>query len=579
MARSAAIRDAVAGLLALAALSCVARAAPAAGDDGASASAPAVVLDHARILSADGTSWRDDHALLVRDGRIAAIAESGALEAPDGAPRIDLGGRALLPGLIDLHTHLLLHPYDETPWDEQVLKEPLELRTIRATVAARATLEAGFTTIRELGTEGAGFADVALRDSIRLGIVVGPRIFAATRAIVASGCYGPQGFDPRVPIPKGAEEADGADGVRRAVRGQIAAGADWIKLYADYRRRPDEAATPTFSEAELRAAVDEAASAGRKVSVHATTDAGIARAVAAGVATVEHGDGVSDATLARMKEQGVALVPTLAAVEALALQSGWKRGSPPPPRLARALDAVRRAHAAGVTIGCGSDAGVFAHGTNAREIELLCQAGLTPAEALRAATATAAGVLGRADLGTIAVGARADLLAVDGDPLLDPAALRQVAFVVTDGIPRVDRRAVAPAAAEAKAAALAFCARFLADYSQPDFDAVERAFAPDASIAFEDVASGRCQTLSAARFVTAVREHREQQGALREWIEGEATVLVDDAIATVWAPFRLESARGAGRGVDVFQLIRLGDGWRIGALAWTFRAQPAGNAR
>jgi imidazolonepropionase-like amidohydrolase len=547
---------------------------------GAGASAPVLVLDHARVLAADGRSWRDDCAVLVRGGAIAAVARSAELATPDGALRLDLDGRALVPGLIDLHTHLLLHPYDETSWDEQVLKEPLELRTLRAGAAARATLEAGFTTIRELGTEGAGFADVALRDSIANGTLVGPRIFASTRAIVASGCYGPLGYEPRANVPKGAEEADGADAVRKAVRGQIAAGADWVKLYADYRRRNGEAATPTFSEAELRAAVEEAASAGRRVAVHATTDEGMRRAVTAGAATIEHGDGASDATLALMKERGAALVPTLAAVEALALQSGWTPDQEPPPRLVRAQEVVRRAHAAGVTIACGSDAGVFAHGRNVREIELMAEAGLTPAEALRAATSTAAQLLRRDDLGRIELGATADLVALDGDPLADVGALRKVALVVKAGVVEVDRRGAAtPTGSEAeRGGALDFCRRFLADYSKPDFDAVEKAFAPDATIVVDEVASGRRQTLAVAKFLASVRDHRTQMGTLREWIAGEPIVLVDDGIATVWAPFKVVidhgDDRSAGRGVDVFQLVKLGDSWRIAALAWTFRSAP-----
>jgi imidazolonepropionase-like amidohydrolase len=543
---------------------------------GAGTPAPVVVLDHARVLAADGRSWRDDHAVVVKEGRVAAVAPSTEVVAPEGALRLDLDGRALVPGLIDLHTHLLLHPYDETPWDEQVLKEALELRTLRASVAARATLAAGFTTIRELGTEGAGFADVALRDSIAKGTLSGPRIFAATRAIVATGCYGPAGYEPRADLPKGAQEADGADGVRKAVREQIAAGADWIKLYADYRRRGGEAATPTFSDAELRAAVEEAASAGRRVAVHATTDEGMRRAVTAGAATIEHGDGASDATLALMKERGAALVPTLAAVESIALQSGWKPSDAPPPRLARAKDVVRRAHAAGVTIACGSDAGVFAHGQNARELELLVEAGLTPAEALRAATATAARLLGRDDLGRIDVGASADLVAVDGDPLAEVAALRKVVLVVKAGVVEVDRRAAAtPTGSEAeKSGAADFCRRFLADYSKPDFDAIEKAFAPDATIVVDEVAAGRRQTLPVAKFLASAREHRASMGKLREWIAGEPVVLVDDGIATVWAPFKLELDKGGGHGVDVFQLVKLGDSWRIAALAWTFRGDP-----
>jgi imidazolonepropionase-like amidohydrolase len=376
------------------------------------------------VLAPDGEHWVAAR-ITIEEDRIAAVESAAGAEESS-----ELKGLYLVPGLIDLHTHLLLHPYDETSWDDQVLKESLELRTIRATKQALETLKHGFTTVRELGTEGAGFADVALRDAIRQGIVEGPRIFAATRAIVATGCYGPAGFDPRVVVPKGAQEADGADGVRKAVREQLAAGADWIKVYADYRRAPGQFATATFTIEELKAAVEEAHSAGKQVSAHASTDEGIRRAVLAGVATIEHGTEASEETLKLMKERGTVLVPTLAAAEALALQGGWRFGDPPPPRLARAKETVQRAHALGVTIACGSDAGVFAHGKNAREIELLAQCGLSNTEALRAATSVAARVLGREkDLGKIEKGCFADLVALQGDPLRDPAALHAVRAV------------------------------------------------------------------------------------------------------------------------------------------------------
>jgi imidazolonepropionase-like amidohydrolase/ketosteroid isomerase-like protein len=547
-----------------------------------------LVLAHARVLDASGERWLDDRAVVVRDGRIAIVAPTKDVD-PSLAQReladalwLDLNGRALIPGLVDLHTHLLLHPYDETPWDEQVLHESLELRTVRATVAARATLEAGFTTIRELGTEGAGIADVALRDSIRAGTLVGPTIVATTRAIVASSCYGPSGLDPRAQaaIPKGAQEASGADDVRRVVREQVAAGADWIKVYADYRRAKGDVATPTFTLDELRAAVDEAHSAGRKVAAHATTDEGIRRAVLAGVATIEHGDGASDATLALMKEKGVVLVPTLAAVEALALQSGWRRDTPRPPRFESALDVVRRAKSVGVTVANGSDAGVFAHGTNARELELLVAAGLTPSEALRAATKSAAGVLG-APIGTIAAGAAADVVALDGDPLADVAALRHVALVVKSGRVVVDHltgerdeehRAPRHGSAAEKESALAFCRRFLADYSAADFDAVAAAFAPDATVAVDDSGRGEARTLAAATFLERAKASRSKSGKLDESIVGTPVVLVDGAIATVWADFTVTYPGGSGHGTDVFQLAKSGGAWKVSSLAWTFRA-------
>jgi imidazolonepropionase-like amidohydrolase len=378
---------------------------------------------------------------LVTGGRVARVAaDVGAL--PEGVQRIDLTGLTLVPGLIDLHTHLFLHPYDEAPWDEQVLKENVGLRTARAVAGAGASLRAGFTTLRDLGTEGAGFADAGIRDGIVRGIVSGPRLFVVTRAIVATGCYAPQGYDPRWELPIGAQEATGVDEVRRAVRQQVAGGADWVKVYADYHRVPDGPVTPTFSQEELNALVDEARSAGLPVAAHATAAEGIRRAVLAGVRTIEHAYSATPAALELMKEKGVVLCPTLAAAEAYERYAGWKQGSPDPPRLAEAKATFATALKIGVTIACGSDAGVFAHGRNARELELMHECGMSPLEVLRASTATAARVLGRGEeLGRIAEGATADLIAVRGNPLADVRALRGPLLVIKDG--RIEHNDVA----------------------------------------------------------------------------------------------------------------------------------------
>jgi imidazolonepropionase-like amidohydrolase len=406
---------------------------------------PPLVLAGASVLDPAGARWLDGRDVLVENGRIARIAAAGALPVPPGALRVDLSGLHLIPGLIELHSHLLLHPYDETPWDDQVLREPLEQRVIRGVLHARATVEAGFTTVRDLGTEGAGFADVALRDAIARRWIVGPRVFAVTRAIVGTATYGPQGFDPRWEVPKGAQEVTGAAEMRRAVRQQIAAGADWIKVYADYRRRPGAPSTPTLTEEEIRAAVDEARSAGLPVAAHAYTDPGIRRAVEAGVKTIEHGTDVSDATLALMKRKGVVLCPTLAAAEAVTRYAGWKPGEPEPPRLKEERDFFARALRSGVTIGNGSDVGVFTHGENAREPELMVAYGMKPVEALKAATITAAAVLGKEkELGRIETGYSADLVAVDGDPLVDVKALARPVVVVKDGMVVRQRSAAAP---------------------------------------------------------------------------------------------------------------------------------------
>jgi len=391
-----------------------------------------LLLRQGNVLAADGEGWLRDTDVLIHAGRIAAIGRD--LVDADSVEKIDVAGRFVIPGLIDLHSHLLLHPYDEASWNDQVLRESLELRTVRGVAAMRATLEAGFTTLRELGTEGAAYADVALREAVREEIVPGPRIFAATRALVATGCYGPSGFDPRWDVPKGAQVADGVDGLRTAVREQVAHGADWIKVYADYRRKPGDASTPTYSLEELETIVEEARSAGLEVASHAVTDEAIRRSVQAGVATIEHGTNASLETLRSMREHGVVLCPTLAASEAISRYGGWEVGDTEPPRVRASRELIGRALEAGVTIACGSDVGVFPHGDNARELELLVRYGLSPTEALRSATETAARVLGKeGELGRIAPNHLADLVVLSADPLGNPSAVRSVELVLFEG--------------------------------------------------------------------------------------------------------------------------------------------------
>ena len=410
------------------------RAAAQSSVPGAPGDTGVKVLLPARVWDGTWDGARTGWGVVVQGDRVIALGPAAQLRVPARADTIRLPGTTLMPGLIEGHAHFLLHPYDETSWNDQVLRESLSLRTARAVAHLRRTLEAGVTTARDLGTEGAGDADVGLRQAVQQGVVPGPRLFVTNRALVATGSYGPKGFASEVAVPQGAEEADGPELVR-AVRRQIGAGADWIKVYADYRWGPNGEARPTYSQEELALIVETARSSGRPVVAHASTAEGMRRATLAGVETIEHGDGGTAEVFELMAKRGVVLCPTIAAGDAIARYGGWRPGAgPEPARIRQKRESVRLAIAAGVTLCMGGDVGVFAHGDNVREIELLATHGLTPVQALRAATSVNARMLHASDaIGRIDAGLLADLVAVDGDPTTDLSALRRVRMVMQGG--------------------------------------------------------------------------------------------------------------------------------------------------
>ncbi len=384
----------------------------------------------------DGEQTHAGWVVLVKGNIILYAGDADDAPATDVDRSIDLPGQTLLPGLIEGHSHILLHPYDETVWNDQVLKESIAERVTRAVNHVRNSLMAGVTTMRDLGSEGAGYADVGVRDSINKGIIPGPRLLVAGKALVATGSYGPKGFHEGVDVPLGAETADGYDDLVRVVRSQIGRNIDFVKVYADYRWGPDGAASPTFTQRELETIVEVTRSSGRPVVAHASTAEAMRRAILAGVETIEHGDGATADVYKLMVKHNVALCPTLAAGDAIAQYSGWNKGvDPEPPRLQNKRRSFKAALDAGVTICFGGDVGVYPHGDNVRELEMMVDYGMPAEDVLRSATSINAGLFHIADkVGRIRTGLLADIIAVEGDPGRDISDLRNVRLVMKDGV-------------------------------------------------------------------------------------------------------------------------------------------------
>jgi imidazolonepropionase-like amidohydrolase len=401
------------------------------------ADSPLLAIKAGHILDVAAEKDRGPAFVIVSGGRIREIAKA----APAGATVIDLSDYTVMPGFIDAHTHVLLQG-DATAadYDEQLLKESLPFRALRATRAMQIALHHGFTSLRDIGNEGAGFADVDLRRAVAEGVIEGPRLFVATKALAPTGAYPLMGFAWELQVPHGVEVCDGPEGCRRSVRDQLAHGADWIKVYADrsYYRLPDGQfrSLPNFTVEEMTAIVDQAHRSRHRVAAHSITPTGHAIALAAGVDSIEHGDVLDEASIKKMAEKKVYLCPTLTVTDYVAgprsvTNSVWAD-------LQKASDgSFRRALAAGVPIALGTDAGGFPWDkiNQAEEFRRYVEHGMTTWQALRSGTVTAAALLGQeGELGTLAAGARADLVAMRDDPLKDITATERVAFVMKDGV-------------------------------------------------------------------------------------------------------------------------------------------------
>lgn len=402
---------------------------------------PVVAIRAGRLLDGVSAEPRRDQVILVRGERIEKVGDAASVSVPRDAHVVDLSKATVLPGLIDAHTHIFLQGEDsaEGGYDAQLLKHPLAFRAARATVSARRALEQGFTTIRDVETEGAGYGDVGIKQAIEAGHIPGPRMFVVTRAISTTGGYPLEGYAPEIAVPKGAQLVDGPVEARKAAREQLDGGADWIKVYMTHRSWVDAAGNlvsqPTLTVDELRAIVDEAHDWGKKVACHAYGGEGMRRVLDGGCDSIEHGLDLDDHAVAQMVKQGTWLCPTLTVYYGGWAPEGTPTGTRDRKRVSVHVTSFQKAMKAGVKIAFGTDVGGFKWTDPiAQEFSHMVELGMKPIDAIRSATSSAAEMLGmKGELGVIAPGALADVVAVAGDPLRDVKELERVTFVMKGG--------------------------------------------------------------------------------------------------------------------------------------------------
>ncbi|HEX3321464.1 MAG TPA: amidohydrolase family protein [Terriglobales bacterium] len=404
-------------------------------------STPTIVIRAGTLIDGKSDTPRHNQVIVIQNNRIVSVSDAGEPTAPSGQTIIDLSKATVLPGLIDSHTHIFLQGEDpaEGGYDANILKQPLAYRAARATVAAKTALEQGFTTLRDVETEGAGYGDIGIKQAINEGHIPGPRLFVVTRAISTTGGYQLEDYAPELVMPKGAQIIDGPVEARKAAREQLDHGADWIKVYMTHRswvgKNGELAAQPTLTVEELKAITDEVHGWGKKVACHAYSGIGLQRALDGGCDSIEHGLQMSDAQIAQMIKQGTWYCPTLSVYYADWAPADTPNGKRDRLRASAHEESFRKALKAGVKIVFGTDMGGIPWAQPiAQEFPRMVKLGMSPMETIKSATSRAAVMLDSdGQIGVIAPGAFADIIAVPGDPLADITQLGKVQFVMKDG--------------------------------------------------------------------------------------------------------------------------------------------------